>query len=54
MTIYFFLAKYAIILPRWTGKEFKKIDKDVLRITGESIDIEPQLLEKPEMEDRLL
>jgi len=37
-----------------TGKEFKKIDKDVLRITGESIDIEPQLLEKPEMEDRLL
>lgn len=28
-------------------KEFGKIDKDVLRITGERIDIEPALLERP-------
>lgn len=28
-------------------KEMKKIDKDVLRITGESIGIEPTLLDKP-------
>ncbi|MDP3999242.1 MAG: DNA recombination protein RmuC [bacterium] len=30
-------------------KEFAKIDKDVLKISGKSADIEPQLLEKPEM-----
>ncbi|KKS38559.1 MAG: hypothetical protein UV01_C0003G0106 [Parcubacteria group bacterium GW2011_GWA2_42_14] len=29
-------------------KEFGKIDKDVLRITGEGMDIEPKMLEKPE------
>jgi DNA recombination protein RmuC len=29
-------------------KELKKIDKDVTRITGESIDIEPLILEKPQ------
>ena len=29
-------------------KELKKIDKDVTRITGESIDIEPLVLEKPQ------
>ena len=31
-----------------TGKEFKKIDKDVLRITGEGVGIEAALLEGPE------
>ncbi len=30
------------------AKEFKKIDKDVLRITGKGIDAEPVLLEKPD------
>lgn len=30
-----------------TGKEFKKIDKDVTRITGESLEIEQELLERP-------
>ncbi|MBI2024843.1 MAG: DNA recombination protein RmuC [Candidatus Harrisonbacteria bacterium] len=28
-------------------KEFAKIDKDVLKITGEAMEIEPQLIEKP-------
>lgn len=28
-------------------KEFAKIDKDIYRITGEKLEIEPQLLEKP-------
>src|SRR3989344_867849 len=32
-------------------KEFAKIDKDVLKISGKSADIEPELLEKPEMAD---
>jgi len=32
-------------------KELKKIDKDVLRITGTSPDIEPQVLDKPIIED---
>jgi DNA recombination protein RmuC len=31
-----------------SSKEFKKIDKDVLRITGEAVGIETVLLEKPE------
>jgi len=30
-------------------KEFGKIDKDVLKISGEAIGIEPELLEKPEI-----
>lgn len=30
-------------------KELGKIDKDVLRITGEGLNIEPELLEKPEI-----
>ena len=30
------------------GKEFKKIDKDILRIAGEAVDIEVSMLEKPE------
>jgi len=29
-------------------KEFKKIDKDVLRITGEGVDIETLTIDKPE------
>lgn len=32
------------------GKEFKKIDKDVLRITGEGLDIKPLTLDKPSVE----
>lgn len=31
-----------------SSKEFKKIDKDVLRITGEAIEIETTLLDKPQ------
>ncbi|MDO8591191.1 MAG: DNA recombination protein RmuC [bacterium] len=31
-----------------TNKEFKKIDKDVLRITGEGVEIETMLIEGPE------
>jgi DNA recombination protein RmuC len=30
------------------SKEFGKIDKDVLRITGEAVGIEPQTIDKPE------
>ncbi len=33
-----------------SNKEFKKIDKDVVRITGESIEFEPSLLDKPDLE----
>lgn len=33
------------------GKELKKIDKDVTRITGTSIGIEPLVLDKPEGDD---
>ena len=33
------------------SKEFKKIDKDVLKITGESADIETVLIDKPEKEE---
>ncbi len=32
-------------------KEFKKIDKDVLRITGSAIGIEPVAVAAPETED---
>ena len=32
------------------GKEFKKIDKDILRITGTGIGFEPLTIEKPERE----
>ncbi|MSR87812.1 MAG: DNA recombination protein RmuC [Candidatus Zambryskibacteria bacterium] len=32
------------------GKEFKKIDKDVVRITGSGIDFEPLTLDKPSVE----
>ncbi len=33
-----------------TNREFKKIDKDILRITGSSIEFEPLAIEKPEAE----
>ncbi len=33
------------------GKEFKKIDKDILRITGEAVGVEIELLEKPDREE---
>lgn len=33
------------------GKEFKKIDKDVLRITGTALEVEPGLVDKPEREE---
>jgi DNA recombination protein RmuC len=32
-------------------KELKKVDKDVLRITGETVGIEPNLLDKPTFEE---
>ena len=32
-------------------KELKKIDKDVLRITGEEIGVTPVLLDKPSFEE---
>jgi len=32
-------------------REFKKIDKDVVRITGVASDFEPQVLEKPRVDD---
>lgn len=32
-------------------KEFKKVDKDVLRITGEAIDVEPLSIDSPEVDD---
>ena len=34
-----------------SGKEFKKIDKDVMRITGEAVGVETLALERPEMEE---
>ena len=34
-----------------TSKEFKKLDKDVTRITGNAVDIETLALEKPESEE---
>lgn len=34
-----------------SSKEFKKIDKDVVRITGESNGFEPALLDKPDLEE---
>ena len=34
-----------------SGKEFKKIDKDILRITGESSNLETVVLDKPILED---
>lgn len=34
-----------------SSKEFKKIDKDVVRITGTSLDLETVLIDKPESEE---
>ena len=34
-----------------SNHEFKKIDKDVMRITGENIGIEPLTIDKPQMEE---
>lgn len=34
-----------------SGKEFKKIDKDIMRITGSSMDIDTPLLDKPDFEE---
>ncbi len=34
-----------------SSKEFKKIDKDVVRITGQSMEIDTLLIDKPELED---
>ena len=34
-----------------SSKEFKKIDKDVVRITGDTMGFEPALIEKPESEE---
>lgn len=34
-----------------SGKEFNKIDKDVMKITGSSMDIDIPILDKPQMED---
>lgn len=41
------------VINHWntSAKELKKVDKDVLRITGEAINIEPVLLDKPESEE---
>ncbi|MAF80216.1 DNA recombination protein RmuC [bacterium] len=33
------------------SKEFKKIDKDVLKLTGEGTDFEPELIDKPQGDD---
>jgi DNA recombination protein RmuC len=33
------------------GKEFKKLDKDVVRITGNNVGIESLSIEKPESEE---
>ncbi|HAO64528.1 TPA: DNA recombination protein RmuC [Candidatus Taylorbacteria bacterium] len=34
-----------------SGKEFKKIDKDILKITGEALKVEVIALEKPDLDD---
>ena len=34
-----------------SNHEFRKIDKDVMRITGEAIEIETITLEKPQLEE---
>ncbi|MBU2633110.1 DNA recombination protein RmuC [Patescibacteria group bacterium] len=33
------------------SREFKKIDKDILRVTGEGMDMEVMMIDKPETED---
>jgi DNA recombination protein RmuC len=34
-----------------SGKEFKKIDKDILKITGEALKVEVVALEKPDLDE---
>jgi DNA recombination protein RmuC len=34
-----------------SSKEFKKIDKDVVRITGQSNGFEPSLIDKPDTDE---
>ena len=34
-----------------SGKEFKKVDKDVMRITGEQIEIEALYIEKTQNDE---
>src|ERR1035437_6833403 len=34
-----------------SGREFKKVDKDVVRITGSTVGVEIPLIEKPDMEE---
>ena len=34
-----------------SSSEFKKIDKDVMRITGDAVSIETLVIEKPQLED---
>ncbi len=34
-----------------SGKELKKIDKDVMRITGSSIEMDPLMIERPSLEE---
>jgi DNA recombination protein RmuC len=33
------------------SKEFKKIDKDIIRITGEAVGFEPNLIDKPDLDE---
>jgi len=35
----------------FSSKELKKVDKDVLRISGTAVGMDPELLDKPEMEE---
>ena len=41
----------AINQYNFSGKEFKKIDKDILKITGEALKVEVIALEKPEQDE---
>ncbi len=34
-----------------SGKEFKKVDKDIMRITGSAAGVEPAMLERPDIEE---
>jgi DNA recombination protein RmuC len=35
----------------FSGKELKKVDKDIMRISGTAVGLDPVLVEKPELED---
>ena len=32
-------------------KEFKKVDRDVMKITGKTVDVDPMVLDKPDLEE---